>query len=87
LDRRLDLLHDLSIVIITIPIFFEFFEYILVVLPQLEHGAVVRLNQILATQMDAGPLLEVKLVAEDSALNQVGDRDTYLHNFHEVLFK
>ena len=87
MDRRLDLLHDLSIVVITIPIFFEFFEYILVVLPQLEHGAVVRLNQILATQMDAGPLLEVKLVAEDSALNQVGDRDAHLHNFHEVLFE
>ena len=87
MDRRLDLLHDLSIVVITIPIFFEFFEYILVVLPQLKHRAVVRLNQILAAQMDAWPLLEVELVAEDAALDQVGDRDAHLHDFHEVLFK
>jgi hypothetical protein len=77
----------LSIVIITIPIFFEVLEYIFVVLPQLKHRAVVRLNQILAAQMDAWPLLEVELVAEDAALDQVGDRDAHLHDFHEVLFK
>jgi hypothetical protein len=87
LDCGLDLLHDLSIVIITIPIFFEVLEYIFVVLPQLKHRAVVRLNQILAAQMDAWPLLEVELVAEDAALDQVGDRDAHLHDFHEVLFK
>lgn len=70
-----------------IPILFEVFENILVVLPQLKHRAVVGLYEILAAQMNAGPLLEVKLVAEDTALDQVSDRDAHLHDFHEVLFK
>ena len=87
LDRGLDLLHDLGIVIVAVPVFLEVLEYIFVVLPQLKHRAVVRLNQILAAQMDARPLLEVELVAEDAALDQVGDRNTHLHDFHEVLFK
>jgi hypothetical protein len=70
-----------------IPILFKVFEHILVVLPQLEYGTIVRLNEILVAQMNAWPLLEVKLVAEDFALDQVGDRDAHLHDFHEVLFK
>lgn len=87
LDRHLYLIHELHIVVMSIPIFFKVFEYILVVLPQLEYRAIVRLNEILVAQMNAWPLLEVKLVTEDAALDQVGDRDAHLHDFHEVLLK
>jgi hypothetical protein len=71
----------------TIPIFFEVFENILVVLSQLEYGAIIRLNEILVTQMNAWPLLKVKLITEDTALKQRLDRNTHLHDLHEVLLK
>lgn len=87
LHSHLYLVHQLHIVVMAIPILFKVFEHILVVLPQLEYGTIVRLNEILVAQMNAWPLLEVKLVAEDFALDQVGDRDAHLHDFHEVLFK
>jgi hypothetical protein len=71
----------------TIPIFFKVFEHILVVLPQLEYRSIIRLNEILVTQMNTWPLLKVKLVAEDTALQQRLNRDTHLHDLHEVLLK
>ena len=71
----------------TIPIFFKVFENILVVLPQLEYRSIIRLNEILVTQMNTWPLLKVKLVAEDTALQQRLNRDTHLHDLHEVLLK
>lgn len=71
----------------TIPIFFKVFEDILVVLPQLEYRSIIRLNEILVTQMNTWPLLKVKLVAEDTALQQRLNRDTHLHDLHEVLLK